>query len=70
MKIGKDRHHRRCKSNGGTNTPNNISIVERAKHTAFHTLFGNKDVEGIAETLNRTWIDSRFELIVKEKDYA
>lgn len=70
MKIGKDRHHRRCKSNGGANTPNNISIVERVKHNAFHTLFGNKDVIEIANTLNRTWIDPRFELIVKEKDYA
>lgn len=70
MKIGKDRHHRRCKSNGGHNGPNNISIVERVKHNAFHTLFGNKTTEEITEVLNRVWINPNYMLIVKEKDHA
>jgi hypothetical protein len=69
MKIGKDRHHRRCKSNGGKNSPTNIAIVDRRKHVAFHMLFANQSAEGIAETLNQVWIDPKYMLIVKERDH-
>lgn len=54
--VGYSRHHRRCRSKGGTNHPSNISVVKNNQHRAYHVLFGNKDPEEIAEILNVTWI--------------
>lgn len=61
------RHHRKCKSNGGTYARRNISKVKPTEHQAFHILFSNKDAYGIAEILNDTWIDPDYILIVKRR---
>lgn len=62
--MAKQRHHRKCKSNGGTRIKRNISKVKPTEHKAFHILFSNKDTYGIAEILNETWIDPDYKLIV------
>lgn len=48
------RHHRKCRSNGGTNDKENIVYVSQVAHRAFHTLFANKNAYGIAQILNQT----------------
>jgi len=58
------RHHRKPVKNGGSDHPNNISLVSKTKHQAFHTLFGTMDPQGIADELNNTWIDPNYRLIV------
>ena len=63
----KNRHHRKCKVNGGTYAKGNISRVKMDDHFAFHLLFGTRDAYGIAKILNETWIDRDFELIVRRK---
>ena len=62
------RHHRRCRSNGGTDDNDNLSQVSSIQHKAFHILFLNKNVYEIAEILNETWIDPRFNLVVVKKE--
>lgn len=61
------RHHRKCRSNGGTNDKENIVYVSQVAHRAFHTLFANKNAYGIAQILNKIWIDPEYELIVRKK---
>ena len=61
-------HHRRCKSNGGRNQPENLVYVDQLKHRAWHILFGNMKIDQIAYVLNNTWIDPRFKLIVQESE--
>jgi hypothetical protein len=71
VKMGKKRptgHHRRCRSNGGTDARSNISVVTDVQHKAFHTLFGNATTEVIAEILNETWIDPSWELIARRRN--
>jgi hypothetical protein len=58
-----DRHHRRPRSRGGTDHPDNISIVRRADHKAYHRLFGNMLADEIAAMLTDTWIDSDYYLV-------
>jgi len=63
----RNKHHRKCKSNGGTNSKENISMVKMTEHRAFHFLFRNCNAYGIAEILNKTWIDPDYEIIVRKK---
>lgn len=65
--MAKQRHHRKCKSNGGTYAKRNISKVKPTEHQAFHILFSNKDTYGIAEILNTIWIDPDFKLVVRRR---
>lgn len=62
--MAKQRHHRKCKSNGGSRSKSNISKVTPTLHRSFHHLFANADTHKIAEILNETWIDPAFKLIV------
>lgn len=62
------RHHRRCKSNGGTNEASNISMVTEEQHRAYHLLFKNHPPQVVASILTHTWIDSRFKLVCVLKD--
>lgn len=62
------RHHRKCKSNGGTYARRNISKVKPTQHQAFHTLFANADTYRIAEILNETWIDTEYFLVVRKRN--
>lgn len=66
--MAKTRHHRKCKSNGGTFAKRNISRVKSSLHQAFHILFSNKNTYGIAQVLNDTWIDPDYILIVKKRN--
>lgn len=58
-----DRHHRLPRSRGGSNSPNNISIVERKQHQAWHLLVGNMNAEEVAAMLTDTWIDADYYLV-------
>lgn len=60
-------HHRRCRSNGGLTTKENVTQVLESHHRAFHLLFLNKDTYEIARILNEIWIDPRYILVVKER---
>jgi hypothetical protein len=60
----KQRHHRKCKSNGGTFAKRNISKVKPKPHEAYHTLFANADTFRVAEILNEIWIDPDYKLVV------
>lgn len=55
-----DRHHRLPRSRGGSNSPNNIAIVEREMHRAWHKLVGNMNAEEAAAMLTDTWIDPNY----------
>ena len=57
------RHHRKCRSRGGSSDASNISIVPQNQHQAFHLLFQNHEAPEIASLLNRVWIDPAWELI-------
>lgn len=56
-------HHKLMKSQGGDNSPRNISIVPLNKHRAFHLLFGNKRPHEIADVLNNIWLDPAYKFI-------
>ena len=61
-------HHRIAKVRGGNNTPSNISLVPDKKHKAFNLLFtGSPTPYYIAKVLNETWIDPRYELVVRRR---
>ena len=61
------RHHRKCRSHGGTNHPTNISVVPQSQHRAFHTVFGNRTPHEIAEYLSNVWIDPTYKLVVVKR---
>jgi hypothetical protein len=50
------RHHRLPRSLGGGNNLDNISLVHRAPHQAYHLLFGAGESDTVAEALNHTWL--------------
>lgn len=62
------RHHRKCKSNGGTDLPTNISMVPESHHRAWHILFGNKGVEQIVELLNDVWVDPYYKVTYERRE--
>jgi len=64
----KNRHHRRCKSHGGTYEKSNISIVPKHVHRAYHLLFSNGTPHEVARTLNEVWIDPTYELVVRRRN--
>lgn len=55
-----DRHHRLPRSRGGSNHPNNISIVEQKQHRAWHMLVGNMTAKEAAKMLSDVWIDPNY----------
>lgn len=57
------RHHRKPRSKGGGNEPENISVVPNNKHEAYHTLFENEEPREVARQLNELWIDPSWVLI-------
>lgn len=58
-----DRHHRLPRSRGGGNDAENISLVERKLHVAWHLLVGNMNAQEVARMLSDTWIDTDYYLI-------
>lgn len=61
------RHHRKCKTNGGTNSSRNISVVPVVQHQAWHTLFQNYKAEKIAEIITETWCDPDYYFVAKRR---
>jgi hypothetical protein len=58
------KHHRKPRSLGGDNSPRNISIVNRDKHSAWHLLFKNYPPEQIAFIINNVWCDKDYTFYV------
>ena len=58
-----DKHHRKCRSNGGSNSEANIAVVRKDLHIAWHKLFANATPEEVAEIISRTWIDPKYKLV-------
>lgn len=56
-------HHRKPRSCGGKSTPSNISKISRAKHEAWHTLFGDMSPHQIARYATTVLIDPDYMLI-------
>ena len=67
----KNKHHRKCRSNGGTQGTYKgekfIVWVDAKKHTLWHLLFNNNSPEQIIDEINRQWIDPRFEITLKRR---
>jgi hypothetical protein len=63
-----NRHHKKSRSRGGDNSPQNISIVNAKQHTAFHLLHPNNHPQAICDVLNSTWIDPDYVLICVKKE--
>ena len=70
-KPPKQRHHRLCKSRGGSGNvrSKNISRVSEKKHQAYHLLFGNGTPNDVARILTKTWIDPDYRLIAVREDF-
>lgn len=59
-----NKHHRKCRSNGGKSTPENTVLVLKTHHDAWHCLTGNKKPVEIAKVFNETYLDPDFKLVV------
>lgn len=57
-------HHRRCRSNGGSDNPENLSYVTEKKHQAWHILFSNKTPAQIVQILNDVWLPPDVKLFI------
>jgi len=53
VKNSLTRHHLKNKCMGGMNTPENILMLWKNKHVAWHTLFKNMNLDQIIECLYR-----------------
>lgn len=62
-----DKHHRKCRSNGGTNDWTNLSYVVRIQHRAWHILFKNDLPQEIVNKINAMWLDPEYEIVLKKK---
>lgn len=51
--AGKNRHHLLNKVRGGDCSPENLLVLKKTKHEAWHTLFKNSDPEYIIAVLER-----------------
>jgi hypothetical protein len=66
-RVKPSRHHRKCRSLGGSDHKRNISLVPPAQHRAWHTLFENMTPEMIAFTINEIWLDPDYEFVVRKR---
>lgn len=63
------RHHRRPKSQGLNNEPENISYIKLKHHKAWHLIFADMTPEEIAEEINKKYLDPAFRMVVKPTGY-
>ena len=63
------RHHRRPRSLGLNNEPENISYIKFKKHQAWHMLFGDMSAHQIAEEINKLYLDPAYKFKIKETNY-
>ena len=69
-RLGKlTKHHRRPRSKGGSDLPENISLVPEKLHNAWHLLFSNCSVSEIARIMNEHWIDDVYYMVAVPKEY-
>jgi len=62
------KHHICPRSRGGNNDKNNIAMVPKHKHQAYHDLFGNKTPDEIITFLvNKFWRGQAFWLEKAER---
>ena len=61
------RHHRRCRSHG-VGKKGNVITVRDDLHRAYHLLFANKYPWQVAEILNKTWIDTDYQLVCVKRE--
>ena len=63
------RHHRCCRTNGGTDDypPNNVVLLPDHIHRYWHAIFGAKTPEQIASTMNKWFIQSDWEFLAKKR---
>ena len=61
-------HHRKCRCVGGSNAPQNISMVPKKKHEAWHTLFGSLSPYQVAKIISETWVDPSFIMVAVKRD--
>lgn len=64
------RHHRKPKSIGGCNEPENISVIRLKKHVAWHILFGDMCAKQIAEEINKYYLDPSFKFVARGTGYV
>ena len=62
-----DWHHRKCSSNGGKNTDDNLVRVRKDKHQSWHHLFKNYHPEIICKIINTVWLDLDFRFSCHKK---
>ena len=62
--LGYSRHHRDPQDR--SYTPENISVVPTNLHAHWHAIFGNMTAQEICHTINETWLDSKYKLVIKE----
>lgn len=70
--MKRERHHRHPKSRAALyskpiNSEENISLVRREYHSAYHLLFGNMVPEEMAKLLNDVWISPDYYLVAFKK---
>lgn len=63
-------HHRRCRSNGGSSNPRNLSVVNIKQHESWHCLFVNYLPEKIAQIINEIWLDPDYEFVCQKKSHS
>jgi hypothetical protein len=60
IRSGESRHHRRCRSLGGTDDFDNISVVTKTLHDHWHAMWSNLTPPLIARIISEKWIDRRY----------
>lgn len=61
-------HHKKCRSNGGTNDPENLSYIKRHLHESWHSLFSNLRPRAIARLINKVYLDPEWRLVAVRKE--
>jgi hypothetical protein len=67
MSPKKSKHHRKCRSNGGSNDLSNLSFIKEKEHTAWHYLFQNYEAGKIALLITDKFLDPEWELVARKK---
>jgi len=62
MKLRTSRHHRLCRSLGGSDDPRNVVTVCHKSHSLWHIIFGNMHAHQIADEIERHFIDREIKL--------
>jgi len=66
-----DRHHKLPRCFGGTRNHNNLSKVDKKKHSMFHQLFSKDGYamtsQEIADELNNVWCDPSIRFVIQER---